>query len=164
MTSWDKQGRRRAWAALRRAGLRAVVTKALAGGLAAYLCVRERETLRLRSNCLVASRAATACSCCRSGSPAASREAACLGQDSPEARMLPRAAPRPGPGACHPRSSLRCPRPSRHRACRGEGLKIGGSPDLDASYATRCRGGSFEFRTSALSPGLLRGLIRMPGC
>ena len=39
-----------------------------------------------------------------------------------------------------------------------------GSPDLDASYATRCRGGSFEFRTSALSPGLLRGLIRMPGC
>ena len=36
--------------------------------------------------------------------------------------------------------------------------------DLDASYATRCRGGSFEFRTSALSPGLLRGLIRMPGC
>ena len=35
--------------ALRRAGLRAVVTKALAGGLAAYLCVRERETLRLRS-------------------------------------------------------------------------------------------------------------------
>ena len=33
----------------RRAGLRAVVTKALAGGLAAYLCVRERETLRLRS-------------------------------------------------------------------------------------------------------------------
>ena len=64
----------------------------------------------------------------------------------PEARMLPRAAPRPGPGACHPRSSLRCPRPSRHRACRGEGLKIGGSPDLDASYATRCRGGSFEFR------------------
>ena len=52
----------------------------------------------------------------------------------PEARMLPRAAPRPGPGACHPRSSLRCPRPSRHRACRGEGLKIGGSPDLDASY------------------------------
>ena len=78
--------------------------------------------------------------------------------------MLPRAAPRPGPGACHPRSSLRCPCPSRHRACRGEGLKIGGAPDLDASYATRCRGGSFEFRTSALSPGLLRGLIRMPGC
>ena len=35
--------------AARRAGLRAVVTKALAGGLAAYLCVRERETLRLRS-------------------------------------------------------------------------------------------------------------------
>ena len=47
----------------------------------------------------------------------------------PEARMLPRAAPRPGPGACHPFSSLRCPRPSRHRACRGEGLKIGGSPE-----------------------------------
>jgi len=36
--------------------------------------------------------------------------------------------------------------------------------DLDASYATRCRGGIFEFRTSALSPGLLRGLIGMPGC
>lgn len=36
-------------AAALRAGLRAVVTKALAGGLAAYLCVRERETLRLRS-------------------------------------------------------------------------------------------------------------------
>ena len=37
----------------------------------------------------------------------------------PEARMLPRAAPRPGPGACHPaRSSLRCPLPSHHRACR----------------------------------------------
>ena len=35
--------------AARRAGLRAVVTKVLAGGLAAYLCVRERETLRLRS-------------------------------------------------------------------------------------------------------------------
>ena len=38
------------------------------------------------------------------------------------------------------------------------------SSDLGASYATRCRGGSFEFRTSAFSPGLLRGLIRMPGC
>ena len=36
--------------------------------------------------------------------------------------------------------------------------------DFDASYATRCRGGIFEFRTSALSPGLLRGLIWMPGC
>ena len=44
-------------AAARRAGLRAVVTKALAGGLAAYLCVRERETLRLRSNCLAAGEA-----------------------------------------------------------------------------------------------------------
>ena len=62
MTSWDKQGRRRAWAALRRAGLRAVVTKALAGGLAAYLCVRERETLRLRSNCLAAGEARPALS------------------------------------------------------------------------------------------------------
>ena len=51
----------------------------------------------------------------------------------------------------------------RHRACRGEGLQIGGSPNLATSYAMRCRGGSFEFRTSALSPGLLRGLIRMPG-
>ena len=45
----NKVEERRAWAALRRAGLRAVVTKALAGGLAAHLCVRERETLRLRS-------------------------------------------------------------------------------------------------------------------
>ena len=63
----------------------------------------------------------------------------------------PRAVPRPGPGACHPRSS-------RHRACRGEGFKIRGSPHIDASYATRCRGDSFEFRTSTLSPGLLRGL------
>jgi len=40
----------------------------------------------------------------------------------PEARMLPWAAPRPGPGACPPRSSLRCPRASRHLACRGEAL------------------------------------------
>jgi len=46
----------------------------------------------------------------------------------PEARMLPRAAPRPGPGACHPRSSLRCPLPSHHRACRGEGPKSGAHP------------------------------------
>ena len=52
----DKEGRSLGGAA-RRAGLRAVVTKALAGGLAAYLCVRERETLRLRSNCLVAGKA-----------------------------------------------------------------------------------------------------------
>ena len=29
------------------------------------------------------------------------------------------------------------------------------SSDLGASYATRCRGGSFEFRTSVLNPGLL---------
>ena len=40
----------------------------------------------------------------------------------PDARMLPRASPRPAAGACHPRFSLLCPRPSRHRACRGEGL------------------------------------------
>ena len=48
----DKQGRGGQLpgrCAALRAGLRAVVTKALAGGLAAYLCVRERETLRLRS-------------------------------------------------------------------------------------------------------------------
>ena len=31
--------------------------------------------------------------------------------------MLPRAASRPVPGACHPRSSLRCPRSSRRHAC-----------------------------------------------
>ncbi len=49
----DKEGSGLGGAA-RRAGLRAVVTKALAGGLAAYLCVRERETLRLRSNCSAA--------------------------------------------------------------------------------------------------------------
>ena len=47
----DKEGAA-ALAALRRAGLRAVVTKALVGGLVAYLCVRERETPRLQSNCL----------------------------------------------------------------------------------------------------------------
>ena len=52
----DKEGSGLGGAA-RRAGLRAVVTKALAGGLAAYLCVRERGTLRLRSNCLVAGKA-----------------------------------------------------------------------------------------------------------
>ena len=58
----NKVEERRAWAALRRAGLRAVVTKALAGGLAAYLCVRERETLRLRWNCLAAGEARPALS------------------------------------------------------------------------------------------------------
>ena len=49
----------------------------------------------------------------------------------PEARMLPGAAPRPGPGACHPRISLRCPRPSRHRACSGQGLTNESRPDHD---------------------------------
>jgi hypothetical protein len=91
--------------------------------------------------------------------PAPAGASRCARHDKPRTDALdcsleparPRAVPRPGPGACHPRSS-------RHRACRGEGLKIRGSPHLDASYATRCRGDSFEFRTSALSPGLLRGL------
>ena len=72
---------RRAWAALRRAGLRAVVTKALAGGLAAYLCVRERETLRLRSNCLYSKQGRISLQLLSARSPAASRAAACLGQD-----------------------------------------------------------------------------------
>jgi hypothetical protein len=47
--------------AARRASLRAVVTKTLAGGLAAYLCASERGTLRLRSNCSVAGRAGQLC-------------------------------------------------------------------------------------------------------
>ena len=42
--------------------------------------------------------------------------------------MLPRAAPGPGPGACHPRSPLRCPGQSRHRDCRGESSNRGPSP------------------------------------
>ena len=75
--------------------------------------------------------------------------------------MLPRAVPRPDPGACHPRSSLR-PLPLAPASLPWGG--VSNRPTLDASYAMRCRGGSFEFRTSALSPGLLRGLIRMPGC
>ena len=78
----NKVEERRAWAALRRAGLRAVVTKALAGGLAAYLCVRERETLRLRSNCLAAGEARPAFSWVGPEPGAASVAAACLGQDS----------------------------------------------------------------------------------
>ena len=67
--------------AARRAGLRAVVTKALAGGLAAYLCVRERETLRLRSNCLSSKQGRSSLQLPRPRSPAALRAAACLGQD-----------------------------------------------------------------------------------
>ena len=48
---------------------------------------------------------------------------------------------------------------------RGDALRRGPntSDETETGYLTRCRGGSFEFRTSALSPGLLRGLIRMPG-
>ena len=51
--------------------------------------------------------------------------------------MLPRGPGCPeqtGPGACHPRSSLHCPRPSRHQARHGEGLKSKSRPNLDASY------------------------------
>ena len=68
-------------AAARRAGLRAVVTKALAGGLAAYLCVRERETLRLRSILPCSRRGPASLELVGPGARAASAAAACLGQD-----------------------------------------------------------------------------------
>ena len=65
-------------AAARRAGLRAVVTKALAGGLAAYLCVRERETLRLRSILPCSRRGPASLELVGPGARAASAAAACL--------------------------------------------------------------------------------------
>ena len=68
--------------------------------------------------------------------------------------MLPRAAPRPGPGACHPHFFLRCPRPSRHRASRGEGLTSQSRPDLDERRIALGHFGSCGALAAALSRGL----------
>ena len=67
----------------------------------------------------------------QSGPPEAVQDGGCRRRRLLAQRLAccqPRAAPRPGPGACHPRSSLRCPRPSRHQARHGEGPKSGAHP------------------------------------
>jgi hypothetical protein len=65
----------------------------------------------------------------------------------PEARMLPWAAPRPGPGAYHPRSSLRCPLPE--------------NPALEKLCNMVAAGGGACSPRGACCPGLPRGLVRV---
>ena len=78
----EKQGRRApATAALvDEPSLRAVVTKALADGLAAYLCASEKGTLprslRLRSNCSIAGGPGSTC-VAQARSPAVAEAASC---------------------------------------------------------------------------------------
>ena len=79
----------------------------------------------------------------------------------PEARMLPRAAPRPRAGACTLESSLRCLRTSDRLDLRGV-MKIRKNRPPPAMLERCCKSRHLLTQRRACSPGLPRGPEQAP--